>query len=224
MKRTLLYQAVAILFAAGAQATPVLPGQLIVAPGEPDPSGGTVVATLTAPFSHGALVGFLDSSVIVGDVNNPLGGLTFTYRLYNDGASAENIVYFRVGGFDSFRTDVSHSPEFMLLNVPPFSIDRSVDGNVLGFLFLPVPPTSFLAPGEQSELLVVQTDATAYQQVEDFVIGNASSVASVLGLAPAGAKTTIPDAGSTLPLLSTSLLAVGLLARRNGKRPGFGEA
>ncbi|MHC1763674.1 MAG: hypothetical protein AB9869_05110 [Verrucomicrobiia bacterium] len=222
MKKALLCQAVAILFAAGAQATPILPGQLIVALGEPDPSGGTVVATLTAPFSPGALSGWLDSSVIVGDVNNPLGGLTFTYKLSNDGASAENIVYFRVGGFDSFGTDVSHSPVF--LNVPPFSIDRSADGTVLGFLFLPLPPTSFLAPGAQSELLVVQTDATAYQPVEAFVIGSASSVASVLGLAPAGAKTTIPDAGSTLPLLGTSLLAVGLLARRHGKRPGFAEA
>ena len=55
-----------------------------LAVGETDPTGGTVLSSLSAPFVAGTYSGTLISQVISGDPSNPLGGLTFTYLLTNN--------------------------------------------------------------------------------------------------------------------------------------------
>src|SRR2546423_498539 len=78
-------------------AAPLVPGATIVAPGEPDPTGGIVQAGtgVAVPFAStagpGQFSGTLTTTVRAGDPSNALGGLTFTYRITNDGTSLSAI-------------------------------------------------------------------------------------------------------------------------------------
>ena len=79
---------------------------LVPAPGEPDPTGGVVVASTTTAFSApGAFSGKLKTEVISGDPSNSLGGLTFTYELSNDASSSNSIGRMTVVNFSGFLAD-----------------------------------------------------------------------------------------------------------------------
>src|SRR5262245_22239930 len=70
-------------------AVPLAVGTTILAVGEPDPTGGVVIAGgLPVPFAAITFSGTLTSTVISGDPSNLLGGLTFTYLLKNDATSS----------------------------------------------------------------------------------------------------------------------------------------
>src|SRR4051794_11115908 len=100
-----------IAICSNVQAAPLAPGATIPAPSEPDPTGGVVkpgtggavgfAAGGAAPYS-----GTLTSTVIAGDPSNPLGGLTFTYRLSNDGTSLSALERMTNIDFTGFLTDV----------------------------------------------------------------------------------------------------------------------
>ena len=80
-----------------AHAAPITAGQTISAPGEADPTGGTIISNsgnpLVSPFTGGsgpfAISGTLISKVIQNDPSNTLGGLTFTFQLTNDAGSQQ---------------------------------------------------------------------------------------------------------------------------------------
>src|SRR4051794_27356935 len=68
---------------------PLVPGGAFLTPPEPDPVGGVIVAggaavPFVSPPGPGQFSGTLTTTVIAGDVSNPLGGLTFTFLLHND--------------------------------------------------------------------------------------------------------------------------------------------
>src|SRR5436190_7101555 len=94
-------------------AAPLVPGATIVAPGEPDPTGGVVQAGtgVAAPFASpagpGSFSGTLTTTVIAGDPSNALGGLTFTYRITNDAVSLSAIDRMTNLNFTGFLTDLS---------------------------------------------------------------------------------------------------------------------
>jgi hypothetical protein len=187
-------------FVPWASASPLLSGQALFAVPEPDPIGGiTIAGGVPVPFATGNLNGTLTSSVIAGDVSNPLGGLTFTYLLQNNAAAIDDIGRLTVNNFAGWLTDVSF--QAAAVGVPPLSNDRSPGlGDVMGFTFSslgggpgPVPP------GQSSMLLVVQTNAPQFTQTFASVIDG--SVASVPSFSP------IPEP-ATLSLLILGGLAM----------------
>src|SRR5205809_126187 len=85
-----------IFIASRASAAPLVPGGALLTPPEPDPVGGVVVAggvpvPFASPPGPGSFSGTLTTTVIAGDVSNPLGGLTFTYKLTNKAISLSSI-------------------------------------------------------------------------------------------------------------------------------------
>ena len=86
----LLTALVALGAAPAAHATPLAPGDTILAVGEPDPTGGAVVDFVSVIFSTPTFSGTLTSTVLSGDSSNP-DGLTFTYLLENDPTSQNSL-------------------------------------------------------------------------------------------------------------------------------------
>jgi hypothetical protein len=173
---------------AASQALPLIAGpndELIMA--EPDPAGGTVLGTpLSLPFSALTFSGTLTTTIIQGDTSNPYGGLTFVYQLTNNAGSPDAIHRLTINGFDSFLTDVSY--QALPAVQAPTLMNRSVSGDVIGFGFLgPVLGIGrgALQPGATSTPLVIQTNATAYQQTVASVIdGYTASVGTYSPVVP----------------------------------------
>jgi hypothetical protein len=198
----------AILFTSATSfAVPIVPGGVqFPAIAEPDPIGASLVfSTGPVAFSSPTLAGILRSSVWNNDASNPFGAnaLTFTYELSAGATSAHDIARLSVANFDGFLTDASFNPA---AGVPPTVISRSADGQVMGF--------SFIAPaldaGQSASLLVVQTNATAFQStIASLIDGTTASAASV-------APRAVPEP-STLVLAGLGV-AFGMIAVRRSRR------
>jgi len=186
------------------QAALIIPGQTIVQfTDEPDPIGGVLAApVLTLPFVAGTFSGTLTTTVISGDTTNTLGGLTFVYQITNNDVSPDAIHRLTVNGFSGFVTDVSYQAAAAQ---KPTTIDRSNNGDVMGFGFIGAPlGFGALDPKAFSNPLVVQTDAPAFTQ----------TFASVID----GTVTTVGTYSPAVPEpMTAGLLSLGLalvLARR----------
>jgi hypothetical protein len=194
------------LVPASASATLLSAGLTLYLPAaETDPSGGSVVASLTQPFSTAVFSGTLTTQVISGDPSNPFGGLTFTYQLANSPSSANMLQRLTVNDFATFAVDASYQASSFLA---PTLIDRNT-ADTVGFSFLqpPVGPGG-IAPGMTTSLLVLQTDSTAYASTQAAVIDGA--VASVASFAPVA----VPEP-STIVLLVVAAFGFCALARRS---------
>jgi hypothetical protein len=158
-------------------AAPLQPGgTLFPAPSEPDPSGGSIVATAAAvPLVAATFTGNLTTTVIAGDTSNPYGGLTFTYLLTNDADSTNVISQLAVSGFAGFLADVSYQTP--ATGTLPALIDRSSTGSAVFFSFLDGIGPGALKPGSISALLVVQTNATNHRSMP------ASAIDGSIGMA-----------------------------------------
>ena len=188
-----------------ANAAPLGVGQtLYPAPGEPDPTGGQVVCpSITFPYATATFSGTLTSAVLAGDPSNPYagtGGLTFVYMLHNNASSINVNARFTVRDWTGFSTDASF--QIPASGVQPTNIDR-ITADVVGFSYLN-PPIGFgpIAPGANSALMVVQTNATTCVPAIANVIDGAVATVNTYGPAPEP---------STLALLGLAGLA---LARR----------
>jgi hypothetical protein len=158
--------------------------------------------------------GNLVSSVWSGDAANPLGGLTFTYRLSNDGTSLDSIGEMNLTSFTGFGTDVS-----MLagsLGLAPLVANRPAlpgPGSKVEFLFKTpiggVPNfTDNLAPGVSSVLLVIQTDAPSY------TFGNAAIINGGVANAETFAPSVIIPEPTAFSLALLGLVGLGLARRK----------
>lgn len=187
---------------AAASAAVIVPGQTALALNENQPVGGTVLTTQVQPFATANYTGLLTSTVIQGDTSNAYGGLTFTYQLTNDPGGANAITRLTMNGFTAYATDISY--KFGTGTTPPTLNDRDLSGGVVGFSFLGQPiGLGVLATGTNSELLVVQTNATGYINRIANVSNGAVSAVNVIG--PSGAIT--PEPTSLAALAGLSLIA-----------------
>lgn len=196
-----------------AQAVPMVPGDSVLGSPEakPDPLS-TIVGSLTSPFATSNYTGSVVSTVLSGDTTNKLGGLTFTYLVYNDPGSVNVLERLSVLGFGGLATDVSYNPAVPALGVAPSVMDRSFgSGDTIGWQFVgpPLSPAGYITPGTNSYLLVVQTGVTGYTKGVANVIDGVST--SVAALVPIPEPTSLVMAG----LGAAGLAAV--VARRRRK-------
>ena len=196
-----------VLMAAQAWAAPLLPGTSALAAAEPDPLGGVVVAgPLVTPLIGAAFNATVTSWVYQGDAASPFpNGLTFVYQVSNMDTSTDAIGRFTANGFMTgatvWQTDASFQPGAGLL--APSTVNRSINGNVVGYSFVgpPLGPSTLL-PGATSMLMVVQTNAPDWTTATGNVIDG--SIASGPIYAP------VPEPASMLFLVG----GLGVLLRR----------
>jgi len=172
-----------------------------------NPSLGTFVASTGAlPYSSFTFSGTVTQEIWQeSPAANPLGGLTFTYRLVTNTGTGFTALS-RVNGFNfgGFTADAT----FMLANAldqAPTNFTRNTAGSIVGFEF--ESPVSF-DPGESSALIVVRTNAPGYTTGLINIIDGGS--ATVMGYAP------VPEPG-TAALLG---VAAGALLLRRRQRMG----
>ncbi len=183
-----------------AQGIPLAPGGLVAGPGEVSPVGGTTLASINIPFSSTSFTGVLTSTVIAGDVSNPLGGLTFTYQ-YSINAGPDSSGGISLGGFGGYLADVGYQ-----IPVPPTGVaapafeNRSINGNNIDFFFSSIPV------GDSSALLVIQTDAQSFGVNTSTVFDNTGSP-NVAELAPVTLVGTPEPTSAVFVLLGLGVLA-----------------
>jgi hypothetical protein len=171
--------------------------------------GGTLLAsTGTLAYSTSAYSGSYQSRVFSSDPANPFCAncLDFVYTFTSDQTSIDPIHRATVTVFNGFSTDVGYV-DGTSIGTAPQTVDRTLNGNVVGFNFLPV--VNGVDPGVpaggQSKVLVVYTNATSFAPGTLNLIDG--DVAHLKGFQP----TVVPEPG-TLLLVGSGL--AGLVGSR----------
>jgi hypothetical protein len=150
-------------------------------------------------------------AMVYSDAKNVFcaGCLDFFVVVESNSTSTDDIERITEAAFGSFLTDVGYSTGKGSISggIDPATVDRSTNGNVIGFNFSNLPG---VAPGQETQVLEIETNATAFVAGTVQIID--SSVASVAAFAPAN---IVPEAGSiSLTLLGAALLGIGFMGRR----------
>lgn len=169
-------------------ATPLSPGQSISAAGELDPIGGVTLFQTNVSFTSLVFSGTLTSAVLTNDFSNPFGGLTFTYEfILTSGLSGEAASSISISGFPGdngfagFFTDASY--QLPTNGIAPVSITRPSSGSIVRFTFTGPSNADGVDIGQNTALLVVQTDANAWTYGNSSIL-DSSAAANVLTLVP----------------------------------------
>jgi len=198
------------IFTLNAKAALLLPGGGIPTPPEPNGLGTLVAGGIPVAFASALPNGFsgtLQSSVIQeAPGQNPLNGLTFVYQLHNNGTSATALERLTLADFSGFATDVSYLPA---TGTAPSVVDRSFGtGAVIGWDFTGLPVgLGTLLPGQNSALLVVQTNAQFYNLLDSASIIDGKTVNTVAA-APNDFTNVSPEPASLLSVVGFTLLAL----------------
>jgi len=185
----------------------------------------TLLASLSSAFTAAnptAFSGVLDTFVLSGNTDNPLGGLSFVYRVTNAQISTDAIHRLAVNGYSGVQLQAGYlnsgvSPTgaaIGALGVVPTLVDRGLaPGANAGFSFLQgtVSGISFnsIDPGLSSSYLVLYTNATTF----------GPSIASVIDGSVASAATFAPvPEPETYAMMLAGLGLMGFVARRRSKK------
>jgi PEP-CTERM motif len=127
-----------------------------------------------------------------------VGCLDFVYQFTNKGPDSNE--RFSMSSFAGFLVDVGTNP-FGIHD--PTTIDRSLNGPVIGFNF---PASDEISPGQTTPLLVIETNAMKF--TSGFVSAQDGTAGSNVGFAP-----TVPEP-SSLALLGGGLAVAGTMLRK----------
>ena len=165
--------------------------------------------TATNSLGQTTITGEYQAMVYADPGNNFCAGcLDFFVFVESNTTSLDDIERITLAAFGQYQTDVGYStgPGSIPGGVAPATVDRSSNGNVIGFNFSNLPG---VPPGGESAMLEIQTNATKFMSGTLQIID--SSVASVAAFAPC----PTPEAGSiSLTLLGGLLLGVAFIGRR----------
>lgn len=184
----------------------------------------TLVDSMSTVFTAAnptAFSGVLDSWVLSGNTDNPLGGLSFVYRVTNDQTSADAIHRLAVNGYTGLQVEAGYldgglSPTGAAIagGLAPTLVDRGVaPGDNAGFSFLAgtISGLTFesLNPGETSRYLVMYTNSPIYS----------TSIASVIDGSVASAATFAPiPEPETYAMMLAGMGLMGFVARRRSSK------
>ncbi|MCI0536490.1 MAG: VPDSG-CTERM sorting domain-containing protein [Verrucomicrobiales bacterium] len=174
--------------------------------------GGPELATTTDAFANGLYSGEIQSWVYDdpawNDGVNPVGGLTFVYQVRlddDDGVDLEDISRFTTFTWESFFTAVEQDASSGEAGV---DADRdAAPGSTVGFNF-----AAGFFEGEDSALLIIRSDASAWRPGIGGVINGQTSNVEIL----APDRRAVPDGGTTGLLLGLALLSIEGLRRFRG--------
>jgi PEP-CTERM motif-containing protein len=222
--RTAACATVLMLAPSVGHATMLAPGALVV-PGilaDAVAAGDVQASAVDLPFSTMFYSGTLTAAV----VKNAGGTLDFYYQISNNGSSIHSLarntdsLFALLAPPTVFTTDVFYRTDNAGLpaifeagdaGATPSAADRGLDGQVVGFDFLP--GAAAINPGETSMILVIRTNATAFTDGFSSVLN--ALPASVVTFGPAAAP--VPEPASLL-LLSSAFTAAGYMARHRAKK------
>jgi len=142
------------------------------------------------------------------------GCLDFFVIVESNSTSTDDIERITLADFGAFLTNVGYSIGTGSLpsGVDPSTVDRSNNGNVIGFNFN---EPSGVPPGGETQVLEIETNAKSFMTGTLQIID--SSVASVNAFEPCG---VVPEASSiSLTLLGGLLLGLGFIGRRRRSAP-----
>jgi hypothetical protein len=146
--------------------------------------------------STSASLGFVYSEgVFTNDPLNPYGlsGLDFVYSFLNNATSTSVISSIAAGNFGNVSTDVGYftSAAFPGGTVAPNTVSRtSASTAVFGF--------NGFAPGDESLVLVIKTNASSFGPGTLTVVDSSGSSGTVAGLAPVPEPNLVWPAGALL--------------------------
>lgn len=159
---------------------------------------GTLLASVTTPFTSPSLSGTLISDVYSASASNPLGGYTFTYSLSISSSSPDSSSEMTVGSYFGFHTEMSY--QLTGSEVAPAFFSRSAAGDTVRSTWLP----NTILPGQMGALIVVQTDANSFVATTAGVID--STTVNVASLAPFNVIVTPEPATASMLLFGAGTM------------------
>jgi hypothetical protein len=156
---------------------------------------GTLLASLSAPFSFVTTAGTTSGSVVSAVYRNGSGTLDFYYQIVNSQASATALARQSSTSFVgfltavAFRLDGGSLPGTAFVNgtpgIIPVTADRDASATTVGFNFVPTPPGTKIPPGTTSAVLVISTDATNFSAGNVEIIDGGGQIVASFQPAPA---------------------------------------
>ena len=201
--QTATFLAALALSVGTANASLLGPNSFVLPSLEAGPVGASLVATTNVSFNgvdsfnNILFSGSLVSSVWSGDTSSPFSGLTFTYQLFSAGTSANAIDRLTLNRFAGFQTDVGYNGS----GITYARATRTLSGDLIAFVFEDASFLPTLTPGNNSPVLVIQTDSPVW------AIGNASIIDGATANVPALVPQAVPEP-TTLAFALTGLVAL----------------
>ena len=192
-----------------AQASPVLPGSLLIAPDPFDVGSWTLEAIQSHSIDNADPSFILNAAVYNSNSVDCPGCLVFVYQISNAQTSGDSITRLTAIDFGTWTTYVGYANNggslgngFVDGDIAPVTVDRSVGGDTVGFNFS---NASILPPASTSKVLVIHTNATNFADGTVGVFGSSGLPNLVDPFQPAN-PSSVPEPASL------ALLGIGLLA------------